>query len=338
MGTQFSMILDVYITDFMCQAAIAPIETVQSVLVASPQLLHATWQVKTHAPLQTLFNQLHENESGSGRSSLAATVLFANSSACMPGTLFCLLPVHLNLQRDSFSLQGTVPLSNTLYLQLTALIRQHFASDFILHTDPDYRFWWVQPHMTLEVECPWPQSFLFQQAFAWQPVGKDARVLRQWANECQMLMHQLATQGEASLPTTLNSLWFCNIPALPRWQHAFDTVSGQGRVFEGLSAAGLPALHHHTLEEQVQSRRYHKALWVADSNDGVDWRCLADAMSQGSLSTLNLILPFAERSVKVTLKRSQRWYFWRKQPSIEGLLEQLHAVLLSQTSVIEENK
>lgn len=338
MGTQFIMILDVYITDFMCRAAIAPIETVQSLLAASPQLLRATWQVQTHAPLQTLFNQLHENESRSGTSSLVATVLFTNSSAHVPGTFFCLLPVHLNLQRDSYSLQGTVPLSEALYLQLTEQIRQHFASDFILHTDPDSRFWWVQPLTALEVECPWPQSFLFQQAFAWQPVGKDARVIRQWVNECQMLMHQVAALGEPSWPDTLNSLWFCNIPALPRWQHAFDVVSGQGRVFEGLSAAGLPAVHPHTLEALVQSRQYRQALWVADSMDGVDWRCLADGLHDGSLSALKIVIPFAERSVKITFKRSQRWCFWRKQPSIDSLLQHLHVALLAKPSAIQEKK
>ena len=332
------MILDVYITDFMCQAAIVPIETVQSVMAACPQLLRAKWQVRAHGPLHTLFNRLHEGENLSATSSLVSAMLFANSSVSMPGTFLCLLPVHLNLQRDSFSLQGTVPLSTALYLQLTEQIRQHFASDFILHTDPDGRFWWIQPLTALEVECPWPQSFLFQQAFAWQPVGKDARVLRQWANECQMLMHQAAALGEPSWPVTLNSLWFCNIPALPRWQHAFDAVSGHGRVFEGLSATGLPAVHSQTLEALLQTRHYGKALWVADSMDGVDWQCLADALSQGALSTLNLILPFAERTVKITLKRSQRWCFWRKQPSIDDLLQQLHAALLSQTSVIQEKK
>ncbi len=332
------MILDVYITDFMCQAAIVPIETVQSGLAAYPQLLRAKWQVQAHGTLHTLFNQLQEGENRSGASSLVSAALFANSKVSIPGTFLCLLPVHLNLQRDSFSLQGTVPLSEALYLQLTEQIRQHFASDFILHTDPDSRFWWVQPLTALEVECPWPQSFLFQQAFAWQPVGKDARVLRQWANECQMLMHQVAALGEPSWPDTLNSLWFCTIPALPRWQHAFDAVSGQGRVFEGLSAVGLPAVHPHTLEALVQSRQHRKALWVTDSMDGVDWRCLSNAMHQGALSTLNLILPFAERSVKITLKRSQRRYFWRKQPSIDNLLQQLHTALLSQTSVIQEKK
>ncbi|MDP8567597.1 hypothetical protein [Methylophilus aquaticus] len=244
--------------------------------------------------------------------------------------MLCLLPVQLNMQRDSFSLQGIVPLSKAHYQQLTVQISEHFAKDFILHTDPDNRFWWVQPLQTLEVECPWPQSVLFQQAFAWQPTGRGARVLRQWVNECQMLMHQIAHHADASWPATLNSLWFSNVAQLPSWQHRFDLISGQGRLLEGLTASGLSAVRALKIAELASGQRYKHALFVADSMRDVDWESLSVAFSKGIFTQLKIMLPFAECSVHITLKRGLRWCFWRKPRPMDSLLQALHESLLSQ--------
>lgn len=326
------MILEVYITDFMCDAAIAPIAAVESLLAQFPALLKADWRVDPHAPLHTLFNRLHAGEKDSVSNTLAPALLLASAQPEKMTSEFCLLPVHLNLQRDSFSLHGTVALDEALYTLLTKALQQHFSSAFSLYADSGNRFWWVQPLTAIEAQSPWPQNHLFQHAFAWQPTGADAGLIRQWVNESQMLLHQIANSAQETWPASLNSLWFSKVMPLPEWQHGFDAVSGHGRLFAGLAASGLPSVQNVTIADLLNGHDRPRALYVADRIEDVAWQAISEAIHHGRLSELRLVVPFAERSIHIRLTHRQRWYFWRKTPTAEGLLQRLHAALLSQTS------
>lgn len=316
------MIREIYITDYLSVQAMQPLEVVSAVFHACPALVAADWRRSPRCPLTQLFDRL-QSVSGHTTTDIAA-VLAHRLPAAEVAPAFCLLPVHLALQRDTVSLQGTVPVTPAVYHALTACLQQHFANDFRLLPDPAQVCWWVVPFQPLSADCPWPQDHLFQQAFAWQPQGADAQRIRQWSNEIQMLLHQLADQPLLpDWPETLNSLWFASVTALPVWQHHFHSVCGKGVVFDGLVAAGLSAVQTTDLAQARQP----STLFVADTLSQIDWPGLSQALQQGEVSQLRCVLPFAEQSLEIRLKRRHWWQFRRKPHTLNTLLQSLQAAI-----------
>lgn len=327
------MIQQIYITDYLSDAAAETAALVQWLTGQCPMLLKADWQVSSATPLAALFSALHAKDKlitdkASAPVSPVSALLRARNDMVKDMPVLCLLPVHLGLQRDTFSLQGTIRLSPEVYAYLTQRLQQHFQEDFIVHPTAEQRFWWVQPLRTLDVQSPWPQDFLYQQAFQWQPQGKHASLVRQWTNEIQMLLHQLSS--ESHLPTwpgQLNSLWFASVPALPEWQHTSQIIYGLGDVSDGLSACQLPGVKQLSMVEALSQSQ--DALMIVDRADQVDWQILCNAWQKGQLSQLEIVLPIAERSVRISCKKSHRWQFWRKTYTLESLFAHLEAALPS---------
>ncbi len=332
------MIQQIYITDYLSDSAADMASVISRLAGQCPLLLKADWQVSAVTPLRALFATLSIHGLSTDTSPVAA-VLHAGKGWTHAQPALCLLPVHLGLQRDTFSLQGTIALSAEVYAYLTHQLQQHFQDDFLVHATPGQRFWWIQPRKPLDVQSPWPQDYLYQQAFHWQPQGKDASLLRQWANESQMLMHQLASEdgfqdsvqrnSQPAWPAKLNSLWFASVPDMPAWQHDWQAVYGNGAVFECLQASQLPAVQQLSLAQALQDSTITKALMVVDDVEQVDWQALQMALQKGRLSALEIVLPLAERSVRVIYKKSYRWQFWRKAYTLQGLFARLEASLPS---------
>ncbi len=328
------MIQQIYITDYLSDAAAETASLVQTVIEQCPMLLKADWQVSSATPLTALFSALHAkdkhiSDKASAPISAVSALLRARSDTVKDMPVLCLLPVHLGLQRDTFSLQGTIRLSPEVYAYLTQRLQQHFQEDFIVHITPEQRLWWIQPLQQMDVQSPWPQDCLYQQAFQWQPQGKHASLVRQWTNEVQMLLHQLSSEGNVTTwPAQLNSLWFASVTELPKWQHSTQTIYGVGDVFDGLSACQLPGLKQLSIIEAL-GQSIQGALMVVDRADQVDWSVLCHAWQKGHLSQLEVVLPLAERSVRISYKKSHRWQFWRKAYTLESLFAHLEASLPS---------
>lgn len=322
------MIQQIVITDYMSDAAHQPIQILQTLLTACPDLLRANWVVKPQAPLTACLNQLMPPHAVFNVESTIAGLLSLIGTPSIK-TGFCLIPVKFHMQRDTYSLQGSVQLSSAAYQQLTTLVRAHFTADFHLQCDASERYWWVTPHQAVDASCAWPQHALFQQAFHWQPQGPQGNVLRQWSNEMQMLLHQAvhATQN-TELPTDLNGLWFARINTLPRWQHTFNKVSGDGALFAALHAAGLPLSNPCKLHELYGSDANNAhTLFIVDTPSQVDWHSVQTTLAQKKLHQLKVVLPFAEQHVEAVFKAPRWWQRWRTPPNSESLLMHLHAQL-----------
>jgi len=323
------MIQQLYITDYLSDAAAQPVEMIQSLIAQCPALLNAQWKVGPLPPLKTLFEVLSVGDHPLPDLSVSA-LLSARQAWSAVRPAFCLLPVHLGMRRDTFSLQAVIPLATAVYATLTARLQTHFADDFVIEQDSSQRFWWITPVRDIQAQCKWPQDCLYQQALQWQPQGPDAAVIRQWSNEIQMLLHQLALSADvANWPAELNSLWFASVGDMPAWQPAVPAVAGQGEVFAGLQACQLPTVRALSMAAWIADKQAPQALWVADQWQTVDWPMLSNAVQTGSVSAFKLVLPFAERSVEVHYKKRLRWQFWQKPASLETLLQQLEATLIA---------
>lgn len=319
------MIQQIYITDYLSAAASQPVALVESIVNHCPALLQAHWQTHAQPPLSVLFDALLQPTGQAATVSPVSKVLSASQTWQIP-PVFCLLPVHLAMRRDTFSLQAVVPLPAAIYQILTQRLQQHFAEEFLLHVDPGQRFWWVQPLRQLQAECPWPQACLFQQAMHWQPQGPEAGLVRQWTNEIQMMLHQMASQIQG-WPTALNSLWFASVGHTPGWHHTFDLVAGQGEVFAGFSALQLPALKAMPFSDMLKAPGVQQRIWIADDVATVDWSALNQALQQGVVKKCTLVIPFAERHVQIHYQHKPRWQFWHKPATLDKLLQQLEQSL-----------
>ena len=316
------MIQQIYITDYLSEAAAQPAVMIQSLAEQCPSFLKAEWHVQPLTPLAALWQRLGASEEAT------SAVLCARLHWPEVRPVFCLLPVHLGLRRDTFSLQSVIPLTPEVYAALTERLKKHFVEDFIVHEDPSQRYWWVTPLREINAHTRWPQDCLYQQAFQWQPQGTDASVLRQWTNEIQMLLHEAAySPTVADWPESLNSLWFAGVAQCPDCQSSNVVVSGQGELFSGLQACQPQRVKPGQLAAMLADKHITDGVWMADRWQAVDWSAVSQALQTGQISALRVVLPFAERSVEIDYKKQFRWQFWKKPYTLESLLQALETTL-----------
>lgn len=117
-------------------------------------------------------------------------------------------PVHLQLQRDTFSLAGVLTLEIEESVALTAALNKHFEQDemqFFWHESQWFLRLKVNPNMTTHA----PQAALNKAVGAYLPTGKGAIKWAAFTNELQMLLfeHPINQAREAKGLPVVNSLW-----------------------------------------------------------------------------------------------------------------------------------
>ena len=119
-------------------------------------------------------------------------------------------PVHLVLQRDTFSLAAPVPLSLDAdeVDALTAVLNQHFASDglaFIWHKNT----WFLSLQTNPQISTTAPQAAINKDINAYLPTGEGATKWASFSNEIQMLLfeHPVNLTREAKRLPVINSIW-----------------------------------------------------------------------------------------------------------------------------------
>ena len=119
-------------------------------------------------------------------------------------------PVHLLLQRDTFSLAEPVPLGLEAdeSAALTASLNQHFASDglaFFWHENT----WFLRLEQNPNIKTHAPQAALNKAVGAYLPTGEGATKWAAFTNEVQMLLfeHPVNQAREAKNLPVVNSIW-----------------------------------------------------------------------------------------------------------------------------------
>jgi hypothetical protein len=119
-------------------------------------------------------------------------------------------PVHLVLQRDTFSLAAPAPLVLELdeIEMLTAALNQHFASDglaFFWHGDT----WFLRLDNHPNIATHAPEAALNKDVAAYLPTGEGATKWASFINELQMLLfeHPVNLAREAKKLPAINSVW-----------------------------------------------------------------------------------------------------------------------------------
>ena len=119
-------------------------------------------------------------------------------------------PVHLVLQRDTFSLAAPIPLSLDIdeVDALTTALNQHFASDgfeFIWHKNTWFLSLPTNPHISTTA----PQAAINADISVYLPTGEGAIKWASFTNEIQMLLfeHPVNIARDAKKLPAINSIW-----------------------------------------------------------------------------------------------------------------------------------
>lgn len=123
---------------------------------------------------------------------------------------FFAAPVHLVLQRDTFSLATPVPLPLAQHEAdaLTALLNGHFGTDgmqFFWHEN----LWFLRLAHSPQIQTFNPERVLNQDVHAYMPTGEGAMRWAQFINEMQMLLfeHPVNQAREMRRQPAMNSIW-----------------------------------------------------------------------------------------------------------------------------------
>ncbi|MBC7755442.1 MAG: hypothetical protein H7Z20_02145 [Bdellovibrio sp.] len=119
-------------------------------------------------------------------------------------------PVHLVLQRDSFSLAepAPLPLDAEEVAALTAVLNKHFEVDkmqFFWHDN----VWFLRLESNPNINTSAPEAAINQDVNAFLPTGEGAAQWAKFSNEMQMLLfeHPVNLAREASNRQAINSIW-----------------------------------------------------------------------------------------------------------------------------------
>lgn len=321
------MHVSIFITDYLCHQPYATLEAQAShwPFLEARWAQLARWQHHAQPVARLAFEQVYSTSLSSSQCLLGALQYHDFGSKQLEALM--LAPVHLAMQRDSFSLQGQVALTTGEYQALTETLSAHFAEDFDLFTSDAKQYWWVKPKRKLDVHLPWLGDYLYANAHAWNQAsvtyGEHAPLIRSWINEMQMLLHAhpINQARETNQQTLVNSLWLSQASPLPNAIKHFDALLGQGAVFAGLCAAGLQNAVQAPLSlANLKSQQGHVAL-VLDDVHGLDWSLIEQAIKQGWLKKLAVILPWGHQSVSATYYPWQRLNpFRRAQSPLDALV------------------
>lgn len=236
-------------------------------------------------------------------------------------------PVHLLLQRDSFSLSAPVPMALTA--EETASLRdslnRHFASDGLYFMAGTSGHWYLQLPDSPSIATHHPGLALDRDIQGFLPRGSGAARWHQLGNEIQMLLHGHAVnQRRESLgQAACNSLWFWGGGKLPQKSAAMSIRAyGAMPLLKGLGRLG--SIECTDLPRDFSALGGHKQTWVqldASANIEDDWfRPAADALRRGKLCRLQLSFAVNGKLLSATLRRRDLFKFWRKRLPLNTFL------------------
>lgn len=244
-------------------------------------------------------------------------------------------PVHLVLQRDGFSLNGSYPLSleRGHAESLVMSLNQHFMSDGLKFMVGHSGAWYLRLSQAPHIKTFLPEAAVGRDVAQFMPQGENAGIWLGYLNEMQMLLHTHAVNiaRESSGHEAVNSLWFSGGGVLPTF---LGNTSGVGstllagkRVFyRGLASyAGIPFLEESgSVNEMLEKFSKNASVrWQLSEQlllDDLSFQSLRYALKSGYITALTMNIGCYDKTLVATIKPSDLYKFWRKTKSIHELL------------------
>lgn len=242
-------------------------------------------------------------------------------------------PVHLLLQRDSFSLSEPVPLPvERAYADLLlATLNRHFAEDGMTFCIGDSGAWYLHLKSSPEIQTTLPAVAMDRNIYGFTPQGPAASVWLSCMNEIQMLLHEhpVNMERETRHQAAVNSVWFSGggcMPQTPPSKNSFGCFIAESPLYRGLAKSAklaiLPIEQPITksLQHIDASRHVRMELPARHLSDDAGFDLLRQLLRARQIEQLTLNIGCYEKTLVATLRPVDTYKFWRKSKPIDTYL------------------
>lgn len=242
-------------------------------------------------------------------------------------------PVHLLLQRDSFSLSEPVPLQvEREHADLIiASLNRHFSLDGMTFCIGNSGAWYLRLKMLPEIQTTLPAVAMDRNIYQFMPQGAGASAWLAYINEIQMLLHDHPVNGERETrhQAAVNSVWFSGGGYMPHMlpsKNGFDCFAAESPIYQGLAKCSkLPILALEqplakSLQHMDASQHVRMELPARHLSDDTSFELLRQVLRARKIKQLTLNLGCYEKSLVATLRPVDTYKFWRKSKPIDAYL------------------
>lgn len=242
-------------------------------------------------------------------------------------------PVHLLLQRDSFSLSEPMPLrvQREHAALIIASLNEHFSRDGMTFMIGSSGAWYLSLATQPEIQTTLPSVALGRNIFQYLPQGAVASTWTSYLNEVQMLLHEhpVNAERESSHNAAINSVWFSGGGVMPSAffkQDDTDLMLGNSPLYHGLSKWSGLAIRgaDQDLSQILQSLDANLHVRVELSgqhlSDDNNFNILWDALRARQIEQLTLNLGCYEKTLVATIKPVNTYRFWRSSKPVGSYL------------------
>jgi hypothetical protein len=249
-------------------------------------------------------------------------------------------PVHLVLQRDSFSLGESIPLlvSSAQAKSMIASLNQHFNQDGLMFLIGKSGAWYLRVEQSPLIKTSLPSAASGKNIHQFMPHGLESYKWLAVLNEVQMLLyeHPANEARESSGEVAVNSVWLSGgglmpqrpdtqRPAMhspvthsPATQGEANLILADSAFYHGLAKyadetyQGLPL----SLDDVFKYQEQHIRLQLPTANTLVWFDMLLAAIKSKKIQQLTLNIGFYEKCIILEMKPIDTCKFWRNNKPV----------------------
>jgi len=250
-------------------------------------------------------------------------------------------PVHLILQRDSFSLAEPFPLQVACEHadDMIVSLNQHFNQDGLVFMIGHSGTWYLRVAQFQKIKTNLPEIVVGKNIHQFLPRGEDASKWLAVLNEVQMLLHEHpANIARESLgEVAVNSIWLSGggvMPQVADLQGDKPTLVADDIFYQGLASwadfplQALPKqfdviLQKYSLQKPVKHLRLSLPSTYNLNGQSLDeawFDPILAALKIKKIKELRLNLGFYEKTLSVDIQPLDTYKFWRSlKPAMDYL-------------------
>jgi hypothetical protein len=250
-------------------------------------------------------------------------------------------PVHLVLQRDSFSLSEPCPLPvlREHAEAIMASLNQHFEQDGLKFCLGNSGAWYVRLAQPPQIKTALPAMAMGKNIAHYMPQGVEASHWVAYLNEVQMLLHGHAANAARELvgDVVINSVWLSGGGVMPapittKPAVAYDRMIGSHVFYQGLARRSGVVYQSGVVSQKVSlflqdtisqfTKQSNVRLQLTQEMllEESTFQVLLNALKTKKISQLVIHLACYEQTLVAKINPIDLYKFWRKSKPMSAYL------------------